>query len=83
MEVNPCGGCAMILKNQDTPGMVGLIGTILGKYGCNIANMSLSREEGTGKALSAFELDGVPQAQALDELKALAQIEDVKVVDFS
>ena len=83
MEVNPCGCCAMILKNQDTPGMVGLIGTILGKYGCNIANMSLSREEGTGKALSAFELDGVPQAQALDELKALAQIEDVKVVDFS
>ena len=83
MEVNPCGGCAMILKNQDTPGMVGLIGTILGKYGCNIANMSLSREEGTGKALSAFELDGVPQTQALDELKALAQIEDVKVVDFS
>lgn len=63
--------------------MVGLIGTILGKYGCNIANMSLSREEGTGKALSAFELDGVPQTQALDELKALAQIEDVKVVDFS
>lgn len=63
--------------------MVGVIGTILGKYGCNIANMSLSREEGTGKALSAFELDGIPSQEALEELKALAQVEAVKVVDFS
>ena len=83
MELNPCGFCVMILKNKDTPGMVGVIGTILGKYGCNIANMSLSREEGTGKALSAFELDGIPSQEALEELKALAQVEAVKVVDFS
>ena len=83
MEINPCGRCVMVLKNQDTPGMVGIIGTILGNFGCNIANMSLTREEGAGRALSAFELDGIPAGEALADLKALGQIEDVKVVDFA
>lgn len=45
VEINPHNKCAILLRNQDTPGMVGVIGSIIGKYGCNIANMTLSRDE--------------------------------------
>ena len=81
IEFSPNCKCAVVIKNQDTPGMVGSIGTVLGKYGCNIANMSLSREEGAGSALSVFELDSVPQEAAVAELGGI--VETVKIVDFS
>ena len=83
MEVSLTGVCLLIVKNLDMPGMVGAIGTALGKSKCNIANMALSREEGAGKALSVYELDAVPTAKAVDEIRALAHIEAAKVVDFS
>jgi D-3-phosphoglycerate dehydrogenase len=81
MELNPNCKCAVIIKNQDTPGMVGQIGTVLGEYGCNIANMALAREDGTGKALSVFELDSIPETSAVEEIKSI--VETVKIVDFS
>lgn len=83
VEVNPRNRCALLLRNIDTPGMVGEIGTILGRYDCNIANMSLSRSAKGAVALSVYELDTVPDPKALDELRSLANVEDVRVVDFA
>ena len=74
--------CALMLKNNDTPGMVGIIGTSLGKHNCNIANMSLSRMDG-GVALSVYELDNIPTADVIRELDGLKNVEAVKVVDLS
>ena len=83
VEINPHNKSAILLRNQDTPGMVGIIGTIIGKYGCNIANMTLSRDEKGGMALSVYELDALPAPEAVAELKALDKVEAVRVVDFS
>lgn len=69
-------------RTNDTPGMVGIIGTALGKHGCNIANMSLARMDG-GNALSIYELDAVPMPEVVKELGGLAKIDAVKVVDLS
>ncbi len=82
VEVNPHNRCALILCNNDTPGMVGEIGTILGKHECNIANMTLSRSQKGSDALSVFELDTVPDAKALEELRAVEKVEAVRIVDF-
>ena len=83
VEINPHTKCAILLRNQDTPGMVGVIGSIIGKYGCNIANMTLSRDENGGMALSVYELDALPVEAAVAELKALEKVEAVRVADFS
>ncbi len=83
VEVNPQNRCSLFLRNNDTPGIVGEIGTILGKHDCNIANMSLSRAEKGAVALSVYELDTVPDAKAIDELRSLENIKDVRVVDFA
>lgn len=38
-------GNLMYSKNQDVPGVIGFIGTVLGKNGINIANFALGRQE--------------------------------------
>ena len=50
-------GDFLIVKNDDRPGIVGAIGTILGKAGSNIANLSLARNKSEGNALSVIQLD--------------------------
>ena len=56
IDVNP-EGCLLIFENTDAPGVVGALGQILGKHGINIANMSLSRTQVGGKALSVLNVD--------------------------
>jgi D-3-phosphoglycerate dehydrogenase len=41
---SPLEGSLIVLKNWDVPGVIGKIGTILGKREINIANFSLGRE---------------------------------------
>lgn len=82
VELNPLSKCVILLLNDDKPGMVGTIGTIIGKYGCNIANMTLSRAEDGPFALSIYELDTTPSSDAVAELNALDNVNVVRVVDF-
>ncbi len=83
MELSAGGKCLLLIRNVDTPGMVGVIGTVMGKYGCNIANMSLSRADEGGFALTAFELDSMPSAEAVKELESNENFKSVRVVDLS
>src|SRR5207302_2658388 len=39
----PLGGTMLILANDDRPGVIGEVGTILGRHGVNIANFALGR----------------------------------------
>ncbi len=61
-------GCLLIYENKDEPGIVGAIGTVLGKMNVNIANMSLSRDASGGKALGLLTLDGCPEDEVIAEL---------------
>ena len=56
-------GLMLFVLNDDRPGMIGTIGTLLGEAGVNVANMNVSRNREGGMALSAIQVDGdVPQA---------------------
>jgi D-3-phosphoglycerate dehydrogenase len=41
----PLGGRLVFMKNADVPGVIGHVGTVLGKNGINIASFSLGRSE--------------------------------------
>jgi D-3-phosphoglycerate dehydrogenase len=43
----PLQGTLIVIRNQDVPGVVGRVGTILGENGLNIANFALGRSHGT------------------------------------
>jgi D-3-phosphoglycerate dehydrogenase / 2-oxoglutarate reductase len=45
----------MYSKNQDVPGVIGFVGTILGRNGINIASFALGREDSRHAAHAAGE----------------------------
>ena len=75
-------GNVLILQNEDVPGIVGNVGTLLAKHGINIAGMALGRNAKGGKALTALNIDEEPGKDVLDELRKLPNILEAKVVDL-
>jgi D-3-phosphoglycerate dehydrogenase len=67
-------GFILILRNRDVPGVVGTVGTLLGKNGINIANMELGRSEKGGNAISFIHVDEAVTKKALQELRDHPQI---------
>ncbi len=76
----PVSGTLLLLNNKDRPGIVGYLGTLLGKHKVNIANMSLTRDTAGGLALTVLNLDSVPPPAMLEELQKDPDISNVKVV---
>ena len=70
----------LVLKNKDVPGIVGFIGVTLGEDKVNIANMSLSRDQGEGFAVSVFELDSTPSEVAAKKIIENPAIEKYRVI---
>ncbi len=79
VEVNT-DAILLVLKNKDVPGIVGFIGVTLGEDSVNIANMSLSRDQGEGFAVSVFELDSVPSEAATKKINEHPAIEKYRVI---
>src|SRR3989454_2518415 len=81
VEVAP-SGVLFLMTNKDRPGIVGYIGTLMGKYNVNIANMSLSRDNKGGHALTVLNLDSVPPPGLLVEVQQDPDISNVRVVQL-
>jgi D-3-phosphoglycerate dehydrogenase len=79
VEVVPAG-VLFLMTNKDRPGIVGYIGTLMGKHNVNIASMSLSRDNKGGHALTVLNLDSVPPPALLDEIQKDPDISNVRVV---
>ena len=73
-------GVLLLLENNDVPGIVGQIGTVLGAHSVNIANMSLSRDHRGGEVLTVLNLDSVPDASILGAILTNPNIRSAKVV---
>jgi D-3-phosphoglycerate dehydrogenase len=76
----PTHGTILLLNNQDRPGMVGKLGSILADHNVNIASMSLGRETEGGLALTSLVLDSRPPKACLDQLVADRAISNVRVI---
>jgi D-3-phosphoglycerate dehydrogenase len=81
VEVTP-SGVVLLLENRDRPGIIGHIGTLLGKENINIASMSLSRTELGGRALTLLNLDSLPDAAVLARLATDADIFAAQVISL-
>jgi D-3-phosphoglycerate dehydrogenase / 2-oxoglutarate reductase len=79
VEIVP-DGVLFFMTNKDRPGIVGYIGTLMGKHNVNIASMSLSRDIAGGHALTVLNLDSVPPQAVLDEVQKDQDITNVRVV---
>ncbi|HTX65595.1 MAG TPA: phosphoglycerate dehydrogenase [Opitutaceae bacterium] len=75
-------GKLLVLENVDQPGMVGTVGTLLGKDGVNIADMSLSRLTPGGTAYMVVRVDSEPSPAARQEIKSNPAIKLAKFVQL-
>jgi len=78
----PLGGTMLIIQNDDQPGVIGEVGTILGRHGVNIANFALGRSE--HYAVGVVNVDEQPASAALEasveEIRHVAAIRQAWVV---
>jgi len=71
-------GNILLVKNEDTPGVVGQVGTLLGQRKINIARMGLGRKPGSGRAVMLIEVDSEVSAEVLAELPQLPGIREAR-----
>ncbi len=73
-------GNILVIHNEDKPGVVGEVGSILGKNNINIAEMTLGRKEEHTSALTVINTDSEVSETVLDEIRKSPKIIDVKLV---
>ncbi len=71
-------GNVLLVRNEDTPGMVGRVGGVLGNHGINIARMGLGRKPDSGRAIMLIEVDSEVSPGALAEIGKLSGIREVR-----
>lgn len=79
VEIVPEGNMLM-MHNNDKPGVIGNIGTLMGKNSINIARMHFGRRKPGGMAISVVNIDTPVDETILEEIKQLPNILDVKVI---
>jgi D-3-phosphoglycerate dehydrogenase len=74
----PLAGTLLIIRNDDLPGVIGEVGTILGRHGVNIANFALGRTE--AGAVGVVNVDEDPnRPSALDDAaRAIRQVPAIR-----
>ncbi len=72
----------LYITNQDQPGLIGGLGTLLGDAGINIATFHLGRAEAGGDAIALIATDGHVSTDLLGEITALPQVTQGKVLRF-
>src|SRR5260221_2081989 len=72
----------IILTNNDVPGVIGRVGTVLGDAGVNIAEYHQARLAQGGEALAAISVASVPRAEVRDALLQLGDVRSATVVHF-
>ncbi len=75
-------GPALIVRNADEPGVIGAVGSVLGRHGINVARLQVGLDEKTGRALAFWNVTGDLGASVLDELRALPHIVSVRLVEI-
>jgi D-3-phosphoglycerate dehydrogenase len=87
---SPLEGNLIVLKNLDVPGVVGKVGTILGKRQVNIANFSLGRERAPRHraakrpvgAVAVVQVDGKVEPAVLKEIARIPANTFARVVQL-
>ncbi len=73
-------GYMIVAHNIDVPGIIGIMGTILGKNNINIATMTFGREKPGGKTLSVLNVDSLVSEKVLNEIRKEKNILDATLI---
>lgn len=75
-------GTILYLRNRDEPGVIGEVGSTLGRLGVNIATFALGRREATegAEAVSLVRLDGNVGSDILNPIRGIPAITQARLL---
>jgi D-3-phosphoglycerate dehydrogenase len=72
----------LVVRNADTPGMIGRVGTILGEAGVNISDMDVGKSPSGAAALMVLALDEPISADVVTRLRSEDGVVDAKAIEL-
>ncbi len=79
----PLEGTMLVISNDDKPGVIGEVGTILGRHDINIASFALGRGRGGAVGVVNLDLEQVQDLSgAVEELRAVPGMRRVSLVQL-
>lgn len=72
----------LVLFSKDKPGLIGDIGSLLGRNKVNIAQMSFGRKEIGGNAITIMNVDASLPEECLREIQKLSHIENAYFINL-
>jgi D-3-phosphoglycerate dehydrogenase len=72
----------LYVTNEDKPGFIGRLGTLLGDHKVNIATFALGRSAPGQDAIALVEIDGAMPNQLIDAVQALPGVKQAKALNF-
>jgi len=82
MDIIP-EGYVMLSDHTDKPGVIGRVGTEIGKAGINIAGMHVGRRQIGGEAIMVLNVDAPLPEELLRHLSTLDNVANARMVDFN
>ena len=76
----PLEGTMIVIRNHDQPGVIGEVGTILGRHGVNIANFALGREGRNAVGVVIVDEVAPIPAVVLEDLRKVQAIREARIV---
>jgi D-3-phosphoglycerate dehydrogenase / 2-oxoglutarate reductase len=79
----PLDGTLLVIVNDDRPGVIGEVGTVLGRHRINIASFALGRADSRAVGIVHVDAEDTNQAaygQVVDELRAIPGVRDVRLI---
>jgi D-3-phosphoglycerate dehydrogenase len=76
------GSRMLYVSNDDKPGFIGGLGSVLGKAGINIAYFHLGRNEANSEAIALVEVDQPVPADVLAEISKIPSVRQAKMLTF-
>ncbi len=72
----------LLVHNNDKPGFIGALGTLLGQSGINIASFHLGRASSGGDAIALLKLDQGVTEDVLGKVKSLPHVRQARSLAF-
>jgi D-3-phosphoglycerate dehydrogenase len=76
------GGHMLYVVNEDAPGFIGRLGTLLGESGVNIGTFHLGRRSAGGEAVLLLSVDEAVDAELIARVRQLAGVKTVMGLSF-
>ncbi|SDU34789.1 phosphoglycerate dehydrogenase [Stappia sp. ES.058] len=76
------GAHMLYVTNEDKPGFIGDLGSVLGDAGVNIATFNLGRTSAGAEAICLVEVDGPVPGPVLERISALPHVKQAKPLRF-